>query len=369
MKPLDRWRIVLGEASQGAFGSCGDQCAEYDAALSWLYDREGGLEERAVRSREGGQEESVLSVPEWIDAVHKLFPKETIERMEQDAVERYGVEDIVTNPDVLSRVEPNQALLRAVMRTKHLMNPEVLAMARKLVAKVVAELMEKLAKEIKNSFTGTLDRRRRSPVKVARNFDFRTTLHRNLKNYDGEKVLIETPYFHSRVRRHTENWQIVLLVDQSGSMLDSVIHSAVTASCLWALPGMRTHLCVFDTQVVDLTADCTDPVETLMKVQLGGGTDIAKAVQYGASLLNSPRRSIVVLVTDFFEGGNASALIRTVGQLCSQGTLFLGLAALDSEANPVFDRELAARLVGVGAQVGAMTPGELAAWIAEKVGR
>lgn len=369
MKPLDRWRVVLGEAAQGSLGDCSAQCEAYDATLSWLYDRESELKDRGERSREGGQEDSVLSVPEWIDAVHTLFPKETIERLEQDAVERYGVEDLVTNPDVLARVEPNQALLRAVMRTKHLMNPEVLAMARKLVEKVVRELMERLSKEIKNSFSGTLDRRRRSPVKVARNFDFRTTLRRNLKNFDGEKVLIETPYFHSRVRRHTDNWQVILLVDQSGSMLDSVIHTAVTASCLWSLPGMKTHLCVFDTQVVDLTADCVDPVETLMKVQLGGGTDIAKAVEYGASLVMNPRRTIVVLVTDFFEGGNAAALVRTVKLLCAQGTLFLGLAALDSEANPTYDRALASRLVDVGAQVGAMTPGELAAWISEKVGR
>ncbi len=368
MNPIEKWRIILGEASEGALGQCQGDCQGYDSALSWLYDREAEVQERGVRQRFGGDGDSVLSVPEWIDAVHRLFPKETIERLEQDAVERYGVEDLVTNPEVLARVEPNQALLRAVMRTKHLMNPEVLAMARKLVAQVVRELMEKLAKEIRACFSGALDRRRRSAVKIARNFDFRTTLRRNLKHFDGEKILIETPYFHSRVRRHTEQWQVILLVDQSGSMLDSVIHSAVTASCLWSLPGMKTHLCVFDTEVVDLTGQCTDPVETLMKVQLGGGTNIARAVEYGASLITAPRRSIVVLVTDFYEGGNAAGLVRSVAQLCSQGTVFLGLAALDSEANPTYDRELARRLVKVGAQVGAMTPGELAAWISEQIG-
>jgi len=146
-----------------------------------------------------------------------------------------------------------------------------------------------------------------------------------------------------------------------------VIHSAVTAACLHGLPAIRTHLIAFDTSVVDLTSDVTDPVELLMKVQLGGGTDIAKAVAYGAQLLDNPRRSIVVLITDFYEGGDSFALVRTVRGLCEQGTKVLGLAALDDQATPTYDRELAQRLVDVGAHVAAMTPGELANWIAEKI--
>ena len=133
------------------------------------------------------------------------------------------------------------------------------------------------------------------------------------------------------------------------------------------MPGIRAHLVAFDTEVVDLTADVSDPVELLLKVQLGGGTDIAKAVMYGSSLVDVPRRAIVVLITDFFEGGDPGALVRTVRALCAQGTRVLGLAALDEEANPVYDRDLAQHLVDAGAEVGAMTPGELAGWIAEKV--
>lgn len=369
MKPIQRWRMILGESSRGVLGQESDSfCGQCDAALTWLYDREAELVERGVRTRSGGQEGSALTVPDWIDQIHSLFPKETIERLEQDAVERYGLDEMVTNPEVLGRVEPNPALLRAVLRTKHLMNPEVLQMARKLVAEVVRQLMERLQQEIVAALSGTLDRRRGSPVKIARNFDFRTTLRRNLKNVESGRLVIEKPYFHRRVQRHTDRWQIVLLVDQSGSMLDSVIHSAVTAACLWGLPGMSTHLVIFDTEVVDLTRDCTDPVEVLMKVQLGGGTDIAKAVSYAESLITSPRKSMVVLITDFFEGGNATGLIRSVAKLCGQGTQFLGLAALDSEANPVYDKDLARRLVEVGAHVGAMTPGQLAAWLAERIG-
>lgn len=368
--PLVRWRLVLGAAAEEGLGSRGlseDDLAA-DAALSWLYDREPGLAERDIQ-RTGGDGPSALTVPDWLQEVHRLFPKETIERLERDAVERYEIHEIVTSPEVLARVEPNETLLKAVLRTKHLMNPEVLAMARELVGKVVKKLIEKLAREVRTSFSGAKDRRRRSPLKVARNFDARGTIRGNLGNYDPatRRLFIKRPLFFSRVRRHNERWQVIILVDESGSMLASVIHSAVTAACLWGLPSVRTQLAIFDTEVVDLTVQITDPVEVLMKVQLGGGTDIGKAVRYGAGLIESPRRAIVVLITDFFEGGAPEVLIRSVKALCDQGTIVIGLAALDEQANPSYDKDLAKRLVDVGAHIGAMTPGELVAWIAEKV--
>lgn len=367
--PLDRWRLVLGEAAEGTLGGCSGEVQSMDEALQWLYGRDEGLAERDIYERHGGSGPSSLTVPDWINEVHRLFPKETVERLEKDAVERFGIDEVVTNPEVLKRVEPNQTLLKAVMRTKHLMNPEVLALARKLVEQVVRELMDKMRQEIKRSFTGSLDRRRPSPFKIARNLDFKRTLRKNLGRWSPEehRLFVEKVYFHSRTKRHSDKWQIIILVDQSGSMLDSVIHSAVTAACLWGLPSIRTHLVVFDTSVVDLTEQCTDPVELLMKVQLGGGTDISRAVEYAAGLIDSPKQSIMVLITDFFEGGDAHQLERRVKSLCAQGTHFLGLAALDRDAAPVYDKELARRLSQVGALVGAMTPGELAAFIAQRV--
>jgi Mg-chelatase subunit ChlD len=348
-----------------------------DQALEWLYGRDPESGEREERRRGGGADRrggdgpSSLSVPDWISEIQRLFPKETIERLERDAVVRFRIDEVVTSPEVLARVEPGVALLEAVLRTKHLMNPEVLAMARQLVEKVIRQLLEKLARDVRVAFSGTIDRRRRSPIKVARNLDFRRTLRDNLKRYDpaSRRLLLEKLYFFARTRRHVERWQVILLVDQSGSMVSSVIHSAVTAACLWGLPGIKTHLVAFDTEVVDLTHDVTDPVELLMKVQLGGGTDIQKAVAYAAELVENPRRAIVVLISDFYEGSSAELLVRRVAALAAQGTKVLGLAALDEQANPSFDRELARRLVQVGAEVGAMTPGELAGWIAEKVGR
>ncbi|GAA2459538.1 VWA domain-containing protein [Actinomadura vinacea] len=379
---LERWRLVLGSPAEPCTGGLDGDAAGRDRALGWLYGRDSDLEERGVRrgglkpsgdrsdDRAGGSGPSELTTVDWLDDVHRLFPKETIERLERDAVERYEIHEVVTDPSVLERIEPNPTLLRAVLRTKHLMNPEVLALARRIVEKVVEELLRKMATEVRQAFHGTRSRRP-SRWKQARNFDFRATIRANLGHYQPEekKVYIEEPRFLSRTKRQLDQWQMILIVDQSGSMVGSVIHSAVTAACLWGLPGLKTHLIAFDTSVVDLTSDVTDPVELLMKVQLGGGTDIARAVDYGAGLIENPRRAIVAVVTDFYEGGDPYRLVRTVKQMVEQGTHVLGLAALDEDANPSYDRDLAQRLANVGAQVGAMTPGELAEFVAERIGR
>ena len=382
---LERWRLVLGspaEACTGGAGLGGDADAR-DRALDWLYGRDDDLERRGVRrggtiSKEGrstgertaGDGPSVLTTVDWLDEVHRLFPKETIERLERDAVERYEIHEVVTDPVVLERVEPNPTLLRAVLRTKHLMNPDVLAMARRIVEQVVQDLLRRMATEVRQTFHGARSPRP-SRWKQARNFDFRATIRANLGHYQPEerRIYIEEPRFLSRTRRRLDRWQMILIVDQSGSMVGSVVHSAVTAACLWGLPGLKTHLIAFDTSVVDLTSDVTDPVELLMKVQLGGGTDIARAVEYGAGLIENPRRAIVAVISDFYEGGDPYRLVRLVRRMVEQGSQVLGLAALDEDANPDYDRDMAQRLADAGAHVGAMTPGQLAEFVAERMGR
>jgi Mg-chelatase subunit ChlD len=381
---LERWRLILGAAVENSItlGSA-DKGSRQDAALEWLYGRDEELRERGIRRgslrgrpadrsepRDGGDGPSALTAADWLDEIHQLFPRVTVERLERDAVERYGINEIVTDPAVLERVEPSTSLLRAVLRTKHLMNPHVLTLARRIVDTVVRDLLRRLQPEVQAAFHGTRSRRP-SNFKQARDFDFRGTVRANLQHYQPEqrRILIEQPRFHSRIRRNLRQWQLILVVDQSGSMVGSVIHSAVTAACLWSLPGLKTHLIAFDTSVVDLTKDVTDPVELLMKVQLGGGTDIAKAVAYARGLVDNPRRSIVAVISDFYEGGDPYRLVRSVRSLVDQGTTVLALAALDEDAHPAYDRALARQLANEGAHVGAMTPGELAAFVAERLGR
>jgi len=365
---LLRWRLILGEAS----GSTLDEAAgtdgvarARDAALDWLYERDGSFDERDVR-RSGDLSPSRLSVPEWIGDIHRLFPKETVERLERDAIEEFGIHEVVTNEEVLARITPSPTLLRAVLLTKSLMSPRVLAIARELVRKVVRELVAKLASEVRVAFGGTRVARPTRNPSLAR-FDAQQTILRNLRHWDRDtrRLGIESPRFRTRARRNTLGWQIVLLVDQSGSMVGSVIHSAVTAACLWGLPSVRTHLVVFDTEVVDLTPQVTDPVEVLMKVQLGGGTDIGRAVGYAASLVQNPRRTVVIVISDFFEGADPALLVARVRTLASQGVRVLGLAALDEGADPVYDHDLAKRLVAAGAEIGAMTPANLVGWLAD----
>ncbi len=366
-----RWRLVLGPGSEQLCGELTDSEQQQEQCLSFLYDREGLG--KNVRSQDGGRsgslDESSLTVPEWINQIYDLFPKKTIERLEKDALERYQLDEMVTNPEVLARARPNATLLKAVLRTKHLMNQDVLKAAQHLVRQTVEELMKQLAEEVRSAFQGSVDRRNRSFLKIAKNFDVATTLQRNLKHYDpGRKqVLVETPYFYSRVRRQVDRWQMIILVDESGSMMDSVIHSAVSAAVFYGLKTMKMHLCIFDTSVVDLTDRIVDPVETLMKVQLGGGTDIGHALNYAQSLVENPRRTMVVLITDFYEGGPPGRLFSVAKSLADSGVTCLGLAALDGQAEPTYDKAIAQRLVQMGWHVGAMTPGELAQWVAEKV--
>ena len=368
-----RWRLVMGAGSEQLCGGLGGEDLVRDECLGFLYDREYGAG-RNVRGKDpggtsGGLGESSLTVPDWINRIHELFPRRTVERLEKDALERYQLDEMVTNPEVLARAQPNATLLKAVLRTKHLMNQDVLKAAQHIVRLAVEELMKKLAVDVRNAFQGSLDRRNRSQLKIAKNFDIDTTLRRNLKHYDpGEKrILIETPSFYSRIRRQVDRWQLIVLVDESGSMMDSVIHAAVTASIFYSMRMMKVHLCIFDTSVVDLTADCVDPVETLMKVQLGGGTDIGQALEYASQIVENPRRTIVVLITDFYEGAPINRLYAVAKKLVESGVTALGLAALDERADPTYDHEVAARLVQMGWHVAAMTPGELANWVAEKV--
>lgn len=366
---LIRWRLVLGEGSQRLGALTGDDLGRAEA-LDFLYEREaGGSGAGGGSGGAGGGAGSRLTIPEWINQVHELFPRRTVELVQKDALQRYQMTDLVLDRDLLERVEPSEALLQAVLRTKHLMNDEVLTAARHLVRRVVQQLVERLRPRLMRSLTGRRDPQRRSFHKVAANFDARRTIRANLRNWSptAGRLVISDPIFVARTRRESQKWQFIIAVDQSGSMTTSVIHSAVTASIFQQLPALRTHLLAFDTEVVDLTSDIADPVETLMKVQLGGGTDIARAMTYVESLVTEPRRTMAVLITDLEEGGSQRALIQCVRRLVESGVRVLVLGALDSAGTAALNADLAATLAHHGAKVATMTPHHLAEWVAEVV--
>ena len=255
---LTRWRLVLGRGSE-RLGDLDPQQQARSNALGYLYDREG-----QGGGTGAGDGASRLTVPEWINDIHTLFPKRTVRTIEEDALERYGMVELVTDKELLERVEPSETLLQAILQTKHLMNSDVLQAARQIVRKVVANLMEKMRPRIRRTLTGRRDPNRRSFFKVSANFDPKRTIRANLKNYSAEtqQLVISEPIFYSRTRRQSEKWQFMVVVDQSGSMAESVIHSAVTASIFHGLPALQNHLIAFDTSVVDLTSDIANPIET-----------------------------------------------------------------------------------------------------------
>ncbi len=359
-KQMNRWRLILGKQSgtrlsfgEGAVLENGLSCYDLEDALDFLYSREAGEDVR----REGGTGASRLTVAAWITKIRRLFPKKTVEILERHALERYQMTELLTDKEVLEKLEPNQELLKTILQLKHLMKGEVLDTARRIVRKVAEEIAEKLNQDIRRSLLGSLDRNSPSSVRSMRNLDMKKTIRKNLQHYDRERkqLLLEQVYFSSRTRKYNR-WRVVIAVDESGSMLDSVIHSAVMAGIFAKLPMLDTRLVIFDTQVVDLSAQLDDPVETLMSIQLGGGTNIAGALQYCATLMEEPFRTIVVLVSDLCEGGSLSGLLSVSRGILESGAKLVCLTALDMEANPVYDRRTAEQLAALGAFVGAMTP-------------
>ena len=255
------------------------------------------------------------------------------------------------------QVTPSVELVGTLMSLKGMIPDRTKETARMVVAAVVEELIKKLESEIVSAVRGALDRSRHSPIKSLPNLDWKRTIGRNLKNYVAEKKTIvpERFFFWSRQMRRKE-WNVIVCMDQSGSMADSVVYGAVTGAILASMPALETHVVVFDTEVVDLTERCTDPVDLLFGVQLGGGTDINRAVKYCQGLVHDPRRTLFILITDLFEGGNQSELLRRLREMVEDGVRAVTLLALSDSGVPSYDENLAKRLRALGIPCFGCTP-------------
>ncbi len=371
IEQLNKWRLILGKFSKERISFEGGSSLHYmdmEEVLDFLYAREYG-EENDIRKdspkeRSGGSGDSQITITTWLQKIRTLFPKKTIEIMEHHALDKYGFSELLTDKEVLEKLEPNRELLKTILSLKHMMKGDVLETAKRIVKKVAEEIMEKMENDIKKSLLGRIDRSKSSQIKSIRNFDIKKTIHQNLKHYDKERkqILPEHMYFNSRVRKYNQ-WRIIIAVDESGSMLDSVIHSAIMAGVFAKLPVVDTRLIIFDTNVVDLSGYIDDPVETLMSVQLGGGTNITKALGYASTLIENPHKTMVVLVSDLYEGGGYQTMYQMAAGIIESGAKLIALTALDKEANPNYDKNAAARFADLGAEVAAMTPEHLADWI------
>ena len=367
MTDVDRWRLVLGRYSARSLGTAGElsgKQARMEDALEYLYGRE--YEGRGIRPElePGSLDESAPTLVSWLGEVRELFPRETAEVIEKHALARYGLTELLTDPETLERLEPNEHLLKTLLAFRDHMGEEVLEVVRRIIRQVVDELRRRLEFDVRRAMSGRLNQHRHSPIQIAANFDPRGTIRSNLRHYDVQRqqlVLEQVRFFERNTRRLP--WDIVICVDQSASMAGSVIHSAVMAGILSGLPTFRVRLVVFDTDLVDLSDHVDDAVEVLMRVQLGGGTDIARALAYCARLIENPARTVVVLVTDFCEGGSPDDLVRVVRSFAEARVRLLGLASVDGDAHPFYDKAMAQRLADEGMEIAALTPSRLASWL------
>jgi hypothetical protein len=368
-----RWRLILGDFAEDAL-PLNDSYGEMNDSLEFLYGREYS-EDQGIRldggstpDKRGGRQRSHLTIPSWIAKVRKLFPKKTVEIMQKDALEKYKLTELLTDPAVLQTMEPSMDLLKSLLSFRDVLPDHVKALAYEIVDKVVKEVQKKLEAEIRRTFSGKKLPNSTSSFKVFRNFDIKRTIRKNLKNYNSEykTIVAEKIYFNQNIKRYNP-WNIIILVDESGSMMDSVIYSSIMASIFARLPFLSVKLVIFDTSLVDLSDNIDDPVGILMKVQLGGGTDIASALEYSKKLIIAPSKTIVGLVSDLYDGNDYRLMYKSAKDIIEGGAKLLVLTALDYEGSGSYDINAARHMSGLGARCASLTPEALAVWIGQVI--
>lgn len=360
-----RWRLALGRYANRRLGDLSKQDAGMEQALDYLYGRE--YEKRGVHFDKGpgSLDPTQLSAINWLGKARGLFPESVFNVLQEHALDKYELTELLNDNKTLESLEPNQEALKVLLSFHGRAKPEVKDKLREIANKVIQDIVKRLKADIERSFSGQRNRFQRSNLASSANFDWRKTLQLNLKTYDPERrrVIAEQLRFNSRQRRHLP-WRIILCVDQSGSMTDSIIHSAVMAAILSGLPGVSVKMVLFDTSVVDVSDQLTDPLDTLLSVQLGGGTDIGRAVAYCEQFIEDPERTVFALITDFCEGASPRALFAAIARLAEARVRLLGITALDDSNAADFDANIASKAAALGMHVGAMTPDKFADWLA-----
>ena len=357
---LRRWRLVLGggDADGTGVGLHGDD-VRIDAALGAVYDSAPGERRQRGRGagRTGGLGRSAPRVARWLGDIRRYFPREVVQVMQRDAIERLDLQQLLLEPELLQTIEPDIHLVTLLVELNQLLPDETRATARQVVAKVLADLERRLTDRTRVAVHGALARGNRARRPRPADIDWMRTVHANLRHYQPQygTVIPERLVGYGRRRQSLAN-DVIVAIDQSGSMADSVVYASLFGSVLAQLPALRTRLIAFDTSVTDLTPVLHDPVDVLFGVQLGGGTDIAQAVGYCRQLITRPAATVVVLISDLFEGGDPDLLRARVLDLTRSGARVLSLLALSDEGAPVYDRAMAADLTELGAMVMACTP-------------
>jgi len=353
---LQRWRLVLGREAEASCGSLSGSPQEMDQALAALYDAQGpgGLQSQ---DRRGGRGSSAPSVARWLGDIRKYFPSSVVQVMQHDALERLNMRSMLLQPEMLRSMQPDVHLVASLISLSQVIPAGTKDTARRVVRKVVDELMKRLEEPMRSAVTGALDRSRRNRRPRHAEIDWPRTIRANLRHYQPDYRTVVPQVLHGFGRKARKpQREIVLCIDQSGSMANSVVYASIFGAVMASLPAVSTKLVVFDTAVVDMTEQLDDPVELLFGVQLGGGTDINGAIGYCQSIIREPRNTILVLISDLYEGGVEAGLLSRAMALVESGVQFVTLLALSDEGSPSYDHALAAKLAALGVPSFACTP-------------
>ena len=328
----------------------GEDDQRRDGALTGLYG--GGGDKGA------GLGASSPQLHRWLGDVRKYFPTSVVQVMQRDAVEKLGLKQLLLEPELLQSVEPDVNLVSTLLQLSRAIPARTRDTAKAVVHKVVEDIEKRLTDRLIEAVRGAVDRSRRTRRPQLQDVDWATTIKANLKNYQPQHktVIVEDLIGHRRRSRTAAMREVILLVDQSGSMADSLVHAAVLGSALASIRSISTRLVVFDTEVADLTDQLSDPVDLLFSAQLGGGTDINRAVAYAQTQVRRPTDTVVVIISDLYEGGSEAELQRRVRELVASGVTVVNLLALSDSGTPAYDHELAAKLHALGAPAFACTP-------------
>ncbi len=370
-----RWRLILGsDAENSCPCDLDDAEIRMDKALAALY------ETPPQDKRRGGLGASAPKISAWLGDIREYFPQSVVQIMQKDAIERLNLKTLLTEKEMLANITPDVHLVATLMSLSRVIPEKNKALARQIVQKVVDELMQKLQAPTQQAVLGALNRATRTRNPRFREIDWHRTIQKNLKNYQPEyqSIIPEVRIGYGRKRKAVRD--LILCLDQSGSMGTSVIYSGIFGAVLASLPALRTRMVVFDTAVVDLSDQINDPVELLFGVQLGGGTDIDQALAYCQSQITRPTDTTLVLVTDLEEGGNAQRMRKRMAELVASGVQFIVLLALNDDGAPYYDKNHAEYLASLGVPAFACTPDhfpdlmaaalnkqDLSLWVAEHV--
>jgi len=355
---LRRWRLVLGKsAEEGLCGGAGGNGIGEGLELS---SRDQGmddvLEALYDTDRSAGLGSSSPKVARWLGDIRTYFPSSTVRLMQQDALQRLNLTQMLLEPEMLESVDADVHLVATLLSLSRVIPSKTKDTARQVVRKVVEELERKLANPLIQAVRGSLNRAIHTRRPRANEIDWDRTIRANLKNYLPERRTIIAEQLIGHGHKRSSLRDIVLCVDQSGSMASSVVYSGIFGAVLASIKAVSTRMVVFDTSVVDLSDDLQDPVDLLFGTQLGGGTDINRALAYCQQVITRPAQTILVLITDLYEGGNRQEMMRRAATLVSSGVQVICLLALSDRGAPSFDQHNAAQLASMGIPSFACTP-------------